>query len=355
VETLNKAFWKATRKGRDAGTRPADQPPLIPVNPLVGMLIAQADTLNAASRHLEYLLGRDGIAALAVTRDYVEPESASQDAELPVAEDARNRSQAWSALPEVPSKNGAHTSRDYASPDFSESAVSDGFASTIASSTDDDHTAFAHERRATDEPTLRPDSAPEWGNGAARLRSGSRSPDPSEALAPASPQDSLPGVSPYAPSAAEVAGRNGNGATAAAYMSGDDIVSEHVEAASSQPDLLTAAGEAAPVQAAVLTQVIAKITNHYRRRMQAAVTDTQPVGEALPEEVASEPAPQEPRAPSYLVFSEGEGVEIPKVPPYIWEAPETAPCDSTDPPADPLFAWFNCLGNRSQLALDLDK
>ena len=115
---------------------------------------------------------------------------------------------------------------------------------------------------------------------------------------------------------------------------------------------------AATAKAADLAEALDRISSHYRNRAQV-------VGPQTPEHHADaalepdvEPGPVVKRgipgqiAHPYMVTVHNN-LEIPKVPPYIWQAPEEI-YDRDDAGMDPFHSWTNCRGNRHQLSLDLD-
>ncbi|MGO8672647.1 MAG: hypothetical protein ACLQVD_14930 [Capsulimonadaceae bacterium] len=98
--------------------------------------------------------------------------------------------------------------------------------------------------------------------------------------------------------------------------------------------------------------VMARLTEHYRGRLRTV--HEAPTVETVEPDV---PEPAQPVATyrkavaNYIVFS-GGAVEIPKVPPYVWTPAEPTDSDLSEHD-DPFNSWFNCSGNRYQLALDL--
>lgn len=143
----------------------------------------------------------------------------------------------------------------------------------------------------------------------------------------------------------------------------------------------------APMKVAIeqVDQVVAKLADHYRPRLQQAIapivanaaspvdmdasvgernlgrraTDQLGVPLRRATDRSNTPIPPAHTANNYLVFSDF-GVEIPIVQPYVWpsgEQPEelstAAPEGADIPKTDLLAAWHNCGGNHNQLALEL--
>ena len=115
---------------------------------------------------------------------------------------------------------------------------------------------------------------------------------------------------------------------------------------------------AATAKNAPLDDVLNSISDQYRDRVQALSNDLhvaeQHADAALEPDVPPTPVvrgiPGQIASPYMVTVS--DNLEIPKVPPYIWSAPEQ-PWDCVEAGVDPLSSWFNCTGNQFQLAFDI--
>ena len=160
---------------------------------------------------------------------------------------------------------------------------------------------------------------------------------------------------------------------AVAVVAPEEIVAESVEAQSEEfdpnktlidygapPPPLAATLEISATAAknANLSHTLGRIADHYRHRAQVSASklaDRVYDDAALEPDIAI-PAPVvKPGIPgqighSYMVTVHNN-LEIPKVPPYIWQAPEEI-YDRDDAGLDPLVSRKNCTGNRHQLSLD---
>jgi hypothetical protein len=114
--------------------------------------------------------------------------------------------------------------------------------------------------------------------------------------------------------------------------------------------------ETTGIRNVAIANVLERITHHYRKRVQEAPRSSEAHADAaLEPDVESvtipRPLPGQIAHPYMVVVH--DNLEIPKVPPYIWSAPELPwNCDETG--HNTFDSWFNCMGNRYQLALDLE-
>ena len=151
----------------------------------------------------------------------------------------------------------------------------------------------------------------------------------------------------------------------------DEVVAEAVEAETDAFDVnktLIDYGTPAPLAATIeisataamnanLSHSLGRIADHYRHRAQVSASKlADRVYDAALEADVVIPAPViKPGIPGQIahpyMVTVHNNLEIPKVPPYIWQAPEEI-YDRDDAGMDPLVSWKNCTGNRHQLSLD---